>query len=155
MKVISPKENIEKHLDGYTVYLSGNMSKPWRKEVINALENLPITIFDPTVEDWETSIGEESIENEKWVSQTDWENNGLAYADLKVFYFSEGAAAPASMLELGCYKTKGSKQTIVCTESGYEKASYIRYITRRFGLIEAKSLKELIELIKIQYILNT
>jgi hypothetical protein len=154
MRVIRPNENLEKQLDEYTVFLAGNMSKPWRKEVIKALENLPITIFDPTVEDWETKIGEESIDNEKWVAQTDWENNGLAYADLKAFYFSEGSAAPASMLELGCYKAKGSKQTIVCAEDGYEKASYVKYIARRFDLIEAKSLKELIELIKIQYALN-
>ena len=80
MKIVTPTDDISHidNLDTFKVFLSGGMTNPWRKNLITYISklNLNITLIDPTIDDWEKDVGEENVENEKFLNQTDWEHDG-------------------------------------------------------------------------------
>lgn len=151
MKVIKP-ENDLKEIDpnSLKVFLAGGMKKPWRKEVIEKVSqlNLDITVLDPTVKDWEKDIGEETVKNEKYLKQTDWEHDGLQQADIHVFHFDDTSVSPITLFELGMFVDRDS---IVYLEDGYEKDAYVEYIAYRFGVPVLKSAEEVAKLLSIRY----
>jgi len=152
MKLITaPSELPAIDNESVVLFLAGGCNVPWREELVSHMFDLDkLLILDPTVDDWK-SLGEEDIDNEQWVKQTDWEHNGLIRSDIRVFHFHPPSMCPISLLELGCFKVGGDKVTIVHADSGYEKASYVKHIARRYGLLEAETIKEIAELIKIKY----
>lgn len=152
MKTVTPPENLnELDRDSIILFLAGGYGVPWREELKNHLSDLEdLIILDPSVDDWE-SLGEENIDNDKWVAQVDWEQLGLTIADIRVFHFNAPSECPISLLELGLFKTGGDKSVIVHTDDDYKRASYIKYVTRRFGLYEADTTKSMSELVKIKY----
>ena len=152
MRVLTPDDNLGEEIDRskFTVFLGGNMKSPWRKEVIDLLseQDLDMVILDPTVNDWETKIGSEDADNPAFVAQTNWEHMGLIMADVEVFFYDDKSISPITLVEMGLYKSINS---IVHLSDDYEKAAYIRYVSRRFGLPVVQSVKELAQLITIRY----
>jgi hypothetical protein len=148
--VISPNSKLDDLPKGVTVFLGGGLSIPWREEIRNYFFDLDnLVILDPTV-DWDT-IGQESIDNTKWVAQTDWEQTALLKSDIRAFYFTPMTDCPISLFELGHCRDRGDKTTIVCSHPDFRKRAYVSYIANRYGMAEAESVKALAELIRIQY----
>jgi len=150
MKVITPKDDLNNLQDeDVKIFLAGGMHSPWRAELISKLEDLPnLVIIDPSLDDWEKEVGEQSADNPKFVKQTDWEHQGLEASDFQIFYFDPSTIAPISLLELGLFKTNG---TMLCVKDGYEKSGYIYYMSRRFGLPIESSTTALAALIHLRY----
>lgn len=152
MRVLTPDDNLEEEIDRskFTIFLAGNLQSKWREEVIDLLseQDLDIVVLDPQVDDWDDRIGNEEADNPAFVAQTDWEHMGLIMADVEVFFFDEKSVSPITLVEFGLYKTK---ESIIHLTEGYEKAGYLRYVSRRFGLPVVSSVKELAQLIMIRY----
>lgn len=151
MKIVKPNSDLTSiKLDSIKVFLAGGMKKPWRKEVSEKLSelDLDITVIDPTVEDWEKSIGEEKITNQKFLDQTDWEHDGLDSADINVFHFDDTSVSPITLFELGRFVNKDS---IIYLEDGYEKEAYVEYIAHRFGVPIVKTADELTKMVSVRY----
>lgn len=153
MKTFKPNESLENlNPDTFKIFLAGGMVKPWRKEVADRLSELEfaddITVIDPTIDNWEKDIGEETIENEQYVKQTNWEHEGLEKANIHVFHFDDTSVSPITLFELGMFVDRDS---IVYLEDDYEKKSYVEYIALSFGVPIVKTLNELMSLISIRY----
>ena len=151
MKIVKPNNDLSSvDPDSIKVFLAGGMKNPWRKEVAEKLSelDLDITIIDPTVENWEKDIGEETITNEKYLDQTDWEHDGLDNADIHVFHFDDTSVSPITLFELGMFVDNDS---IVYLEDGYEKEAYVEYIAHRFGVPVVKTAEELAKLVSVRY----
>lgn len=152
MKILTPKDDIFSlgTDNSFKVFLAGGMKKPWRKELIDALENLDInlTIIDPTVEDWENDVGEESVDNPKYVKQTTWEHIGLEKSDIQIFHFDGSTLSPITLCEMCLFMNTNS---IVQLEDDYEKAGYVRYVASRNGVPVVKTPKEVVGLITIRF----
>ena len=150
MKILTPKDDLDNIERGeFTIFLAGGMGSPWRKELIGKLKDLPkLVVIDPSVDDWENEVGEQSANNPKFVKQTAWEHQGLNKSKVQVFYFDDTSIAPISLLELGMFKTNN---TVICLKDGYEKGGYVEYMSRRFGLPIEKSVEALSALIHLKY----
>ena len=152
MKILTPHDDLNTiPEDELKVFLAGGMGTPWRKELIDKLESLgdmEIVIIDPSVDDWENQVGEESADNEKYVKQTDWEQQGLGLSDVQVFHFDKSSISPISLFELGMFQTPN---TIICLKDGYEKSGYIEYMSKRFSYPIETSIDALAKLIQLKY----
>jgi len=149
MKILTPKDDLNNIKDDdFTVFLAGVMGSPWRKELISKLDDLDkLVLLDPTVDDWK-SVGDEAVDNPKYLKQTDWEHQGLAMSKLQVFYFDASSLAPISLLEFGMFKSDG---TVVCVKEGYEKSGYIRYLSHRYGIPIETNTTGLAALVNLKY----
>jgi hypothetical protein len=150
MKIMTPKDDLNNLQDkSFKVFLAGSMGSPWRAELISKLEDLTnLIIIDPSVDDWDKSVGKEDVDNAKYVKQVDWEHKGLGESDVQVFYFDASSVAPISLLELGMFKTNN---TVLCVKDGYEKSGYLAFLSRRFGLPNEESTTGLASLIHLKY----
>lgn len=151
MKIVKPNDDLtEIDPKSLKIFLAGGMKKPWRKELTDKLSELDIdfTIIDPSIDNWEKDIGEETIENEKYIEQTNWEHDGLDKADVQIFHFDDTSLSPITLFELGMFVGRDS---IMYLEDNYEKKSYVEYIALRFNVPIVKTLNEVVSLISIRY----
>lgn len=151
MKIFGPEESLENlDPDAFSVFLAGGMKKPWRDDLIAILSKsgLNVTIIDPSVDDWEKDVGEENIDNDDYVKQSNWEHDGLEKADINVFHFDSSSLSPITLFELGLSVDTDS---IMYVEDSYEKRAYVEFIALRFGVPIVKTLKELAALITVRY----
>ncbi len=149
MEIITPKDDV-RILDEDarpSVFLAGGMGKLWRKQLIEVLGDADIIVVDPSVDDWEKTIGTESNENLAYVNQVNWEQSALYLSDISVFHFDEKSLAPISLFELG---TRIEHDNVVIhLEDGYEKSEYVKIIAAINGIPIVKTIKELASLITI------
>jgi hypothetical protein len=152
MKKITPKDDIKQlTLNGFfninrTVFLAGSMGKDWRGELMKLLGDSVFVFVDPTIEDWENEVGEESLDNPKYVRQVTWEQDGLRNSDVVVFHFDETSLAPISLFEFGYIS---GKDIIVHLDGKYQKDGYIRIVCGKDGIPIANSVKELASMLTI------
>lgn len=149
MQIVRPSDDLSKlDRNKQIIFLAGGMKKPWREELVDKVKemNLDVIILDPTT-DWK-EMGEETVENEKYVEQTNWEHDGLQRADIHIFHFDDTSLSPITLFELGMFVDRDS---IIYLEEDYEKKSYVDYIALRFGVPIVKSLKELAGLLSIRF----
>ncbi|KAF7925608.1 uncharacterized protein EAE98_006833 [Botrytis deweyae] len=100
----------------------------------------PVTIIDPYNPAWD-STWREDLSDEKFVTQVNFELEGLELADIVVVGFigadvraGKIGAGGTALLELGmALKSKGQK-VIVCVEKGFWKEGYVKVLCERFGV---------------------
>lgn len=149
MKIIIPKDGEVPTEDKLTFFLAGSTNSQWRTELVERLHDLDVVVYDPYVENWDEEVGEEDINNEKWVNQTRWEHLTIISADHRIFYFRGGTLAPITLLEMGLYAKKGD---LVYVADDYEKKAYIHYYMGRVqGLVVVESIKSLAEVMRIRF----
>ena len=135
------------------VFLAGSMSKPWREELTEKLDDLELlTILDPTVPDWVNVIGEEDIHNPGFIDQVSWEHQMMEKASIHVFHFDEKSLAPVSLLEFGMFQ---HKDAVVHLEPGYEKDGHIRFIAGRYSVPLVETIEDVASFIRIKYRIRT
>ncbi len=119
-----------------SIFLAGTTRKvdstDWRENLSASLSNYPVTIYNPSRADWDSSWRED-IDFAPFREQVEWELDRLERADLVVVYFHPATQAPVSLLELGlCAKVSG-KAIVVCPE-GYWKRGNVQIVCKRCGI---------------------
>ncbi|TVY33136.1 hypothetical protein LSUB1_G007304 [Lachnellula subtilissima] len=87
--------------------------------------------FPLTPPDWDASW-QENCSDARFVTQVNWELDGLERADIVVVYFAPEAKAPITLLELGLVLGKG-KRVVVCCEEGFWKRGNVELLCGRMG----------------------
>lgn len=127
------------------VFLAGSIemgdAPDWRSEVVNALSPFNVTLLDPWRDDWDNSW-EQSIEDERFREQVDWELAALEAADVVLMYFAPGTMAPISLLEFGLFVRSG--KLIVCCPEGFWRKGNVDIVCRRYGITQVDSIEEAI-----------
>lgn len=117
-----------------SVFLAGTTSSTgepdWRQALAEALSALPITIYNPKRDDWD-STWREDFSDSRWVEQVQWELEMQDKADIVVVFFHGVSPAPISLLELGLCIRMG--KAVVCALEGYSKRGNVEAVCRRYG----------------------
>lgn len=117
-----------------SVFLAGTTSPTnepdWRQTLAEALSELPVVIYNPKRDDWD-STWREDFSDARWVEQVNWELEMQDEADVVVVFFHGVSPAPISLLELGLCVRSG--RAIVCALDGYSKRGNVEAVCRRYG----------------------
>jgi hypothetical protein len=131
------------------LFLAGSIemgkATDWQKEVSEKLADLDIVILNPRRPDWDSSWVQ-SVENEEFVKQVEWELEGLEKADLIIMYFAANTYSPISLLELGLHARE--KKVIVYCEPTFWRKGNVDVVCRKYGVKQANSWEELLEEVK-------
>lgn len=147
VKVYKPPEIVDiVTSSGIKIFLAGSIemgkAEMWQDEVVEFLTrknyDKDIVILNPRRDNWDPSW-EQSIENEKFKFQVNWELNGLDHCDILFFYFQPGTISPVTMFELGyCIN---NEPIVVCPE-GFHRKGNIDIVCERMGIKVYQNLED-------------
>lgn len=126
--------------EGYKIFLGGvidmGQGEPWHETVIDALKNYNVVIISPKRDDWDSSW-EQSLENDQFVEQVEWELEAQESSDLRLYVFATSekeakkSKAPVTLMELGLH---ASENAIVCCPDGYWRKGNVDVVCRWFNI---------------------
>lgn len=144
MQTIKPNQKITQK-EGMHIFLAGSVQtsgeQPWRDQLINALTNESVTLFDPRT----TSYGA-GASSDEFKTHVNWELEALEESDLVVMYLDAASQSPISLIELGLYAQ--SEKLIVCCADGFWKKGNVEIVCERYGVHQVAKLEDLITEIK-------
>jgi hypothetical protein len=123
----------------YSVFLAGSIEMgeaiDWQTEIANKCEeadtNKTITLFNPRRDDWDSSW-EQTIENDNFRGQVEWELDSMEKADKIVVYFDKDTKSPITLLEVGLHG-KSDKMCVCCPEGFYRKGN-IDIVCKKYNI---------------------
>jgi nucleoside 2-deoxyribosyltransferase len=106
------------------VFLAGSIemgkASLWQDYVIQKLEMFEGTILNPRRTSWDVSW-EQSIHNEKFKEQVDWELDGIEQSDIILFYFDPHTLSPITLMEYGLSIGLGKQILVACPKPFWRK----------------------------------
>lgn len=138
-----------------SIFLAGSIemgsAEDWQTGVIKMLEDLSvelgedIDVFNPRRKDWDASWVQ-SIDNDDFRGQVEWELYGLDLATKIIMYFDPNSKSPISLLELGLILGKyPEKLRIICPEGFYRKGN-VDITCAQYGVHVYNTIEEALEL---------
>lgn len=104
-KIYKAPEEIPLQSDIKTIFLAGSIEMDkainWQKRCEELLQDDYI-IFNPRRNEWDSSWSQ-TIENDNFKEQVNWELHALEKADIIIMYFAGNTMSPISLLEFGLY----------------------------------------------------
>jgi hypothetical protein len=149
--VLKPPAPLELANEMRTVFLAGSIemghAEPWQAVVESALRDEDVLILNPRRDEWDDSW-EQSIHNEQFRGQVEWELAGQERANLIAMYFAPNTKAPITLLELGL-SARGGK-LIVCCPPGYWRRGNVEVVCARYGIPLVENLEALCEQVRLR-----
>ena len=102
-------------------YIENGKAIDWQYTVEHKLADYDIDIINPRRNNWDASW-EQSINNEQFREQVEWELQGLSLASIVLMYFSPGTQSPITLLELGLM-SQSRKLIVACPEGFWRKGN--------------------------------
>ncbi|MDD9900174.1 MAG: nucleoside 2-deoxyribosyltransferase domain-containing protein [Alphaproteobacteria bacterium] len=137
--------------DKHGIFLAGSIemgkAEDWQKRVSDALSNTDALLLNPRRDDWDSSWVQ-SIDNEQFRTQVEWELAALERADTIVFYFQPGTQSPITLLEFGHHSAASPEKMIVCCPDGFWRKGNIDVTSARYGVRQVDTLDALIEAVR-------
>jgi len=145
-RVIKPPTAIPELSNSRCVFLAGSIDMgaaiDWQARVEQALaDDAEVVVLNPRREEWDASW-EQSIDNEQFRGQVEWELNGLEQSDVIACYFAPGSQSPITLLELGLH-ARGGRLIVACPDGFWRKGN-VDIVCRRYGIDQVAGLDELI-----------
>lgn len=135
--VIKPPAKIDLNINPKSVFLAGSIEMgkaiDWQKQLEKEFERIPVTIFNPRRDDWDSSWKQE-IGNKQFYEQVNWELTALEKADIVVMYFAPGTQSPISLLELGLFARDYNSKLVVCCPDGFWRQGNVEIVCQRYGV---------------------
>ena len=137
----------------FKVFLAGSIDMGnaayWRGTLVKHFdENDDIVFLNPRRDDWD-STWEQTIENQNFREQVEWELDGLDMADLIVMYLQPETISPVSLLELGAHLNSG-RVVVLCPE-GYFRKGNVDITCKRYGVPTVADFDELKQFIEAKF----
>jgi hypothetical protein len=153
MRTIYPPNPINQ--SGISIFLAGTIdmgnSTDWQQNAIDFLTEKTgdknVTIFNPRRPQWDNSWTQ-SIENEQFATQVNWELDALEQADFIIFFLEKNSKSPISLLELGLFAD--SKKLLVCCENGFWRKGNVDIVCQRKGILMFQNLEEILNYIVVK-----
>jgi len=130
IQIIKPDSEVQKAIYDKKIFLAGSIEMgaavDWQREVEEVFEsyfctNKDCVIYNPRRTHWDSSW-EQSIENEQFKYQVEWELNKLYECDVILMYLDENTKSPISLLELGLYALD-TKLLVICGENFWRRGN--------------------------------
>ncbi len=124
----------KKFKDKIYVFLAGSIemgkAEDWQKKITKELSEFEdVIILNPRREDWDSSW-EQSIDNNKFVEQVEWELEAQEKADYIIMNFVEDTKSPISLLELGLFARSG--KLFVCCPRKFWRKGNVDVVCRKY-----------------------
>jgi nucleoside 2-deoxyribosyltransferase len=117
------------------VFLAGSiemgLAAPWQAELEATLADAAVTLWNPRRDDWDATWAQ-SITDERFRAQVEWELDALEQADRVVMYFAPTTKSPVTLLELGLFARSG--KLVVCCPEGYFRKGNVDVVCQRYGV---------------------
>lgn len=117
-----------------SIFLAGSIEMDlavnWQRSVEEFLVNydIPVTIYNPRRDNW-NSDWEQSIHNENFAEQVNWELDKIDSSDFVLIHFVPGTKSPIALLELGSLKKDG--KAIVSCHSDFWRSGNVQIFCER------------------------
>jgi len=131
IQVIKPDSEDQKAIfPNRTIFLAGSIEMgsavDWQREVEEVFDKEIFktdgcTVYNPRRINWDSSW-KQSIENEQFKYQVEWELNKLYECGLILMYLDENTKSPISLLELGLY-AQDTKLLVICGENFWRRGN--------------------------------
>ncbi len=132
-----------------SVFLAGSIDMgaavDWQKEVTDALVDLPVAIFNPRRDDWD-STWEQDISNPEFREQVEWELTQMENADVIAVYFDPEGKAPITLMEVGLHAR--ANKLVVCCPEGYWRRGNVQVVCNFYNIPLVDDLEALIREVK-------
>jgi hypothetical protein len=145
MMVLYPPTPLPVSFPGTSIFLAGSIEMgtaiDWQTSLITALQDVPnLTILNPRRLDWDSSW-EQTENNPEFVTQVNWEQDGLERASIIVMYLDAKTKSPISLLEFGQVIASG-KLIIACGRDFWRRGN-LEVMCRRYNIVLHETLEEL------------
>lgn len=127
-----------------TVFLAGSIengvAEDWQAMLAERLDVPNLVLLNPRRKEW-NATWEQSVENQMFAEQVNWELAGLEMANLVVMNFSPATLSPISLLEFGLYARSG--KMVVCCPNGFWRKGNIDVTCQRYEVRQVANLADL------------
>lgn len=159
MDIIKAPNKWKKHSENeVSCFLAGSIemgkAEDWQSKVEEFLSKTKfsnnILVLNPRRDDCDSSW-EQSIENDEFREQVEWELHSQENADLIILYFDGKTKAPISLLELGLFG-KQKDMIVYCPDEFYRKGN-VDIVCKRYNIAISNDIQEFLKLIykKLQH----
>ena len=149
MQIFYPPNSYPLLVNQKYLFLAGSIEMgkaiDWQQEVSEKLADLDLIVLNPRRPDWDSSWVQ-SIENEEFVKQVEWELEGLEKADIIIMYFAANTYSPISLLELGLH-ARANKLIVYCENNFWRKGN-VEIVCRKYGITQVSSWEELLTCVR-------
>ena len=151
MKVLRAPAPLTLETGAKSVFLAGSVERGitngWQQIVARALDDLDVVVLDPVRPDWDASWTQ-SIGDERFRTQVQWQFDALERADLVAMHFVPGTQSPITLLELG-FMARSGKLAVSCG-TGFWRRGEVEVLCARCAIPIAENLDALIAEIRRQ-----
>jgi len=144
MRIIYSPEKVIPEGKEKIVFLAGSIengvAEDWQAMLAEQLDVPNLILLNPRRKIWDATW-KQSIENQLFAEQVNWELEGLEMADLVVMNFSPLTLSPISLLEFGLYARSG--KMIVCCPEGFWRKGNIDVTCQRYQIKQVATLADL------------
>lgn len=116
----------------------------WQSVIAKAFKDSSVVILNPRRDDWDSSWIQ-SIKNNQFREQVEWELDAMEFADFILMYFDPATKSPISLLELGLFARSG--KLVVCCPEGFWRKGNVDIVCNRYGAKQVDTLAGLISYI--------
>lgn len=136
---------------GRMLFLAGSIemgaAEKWQDRVVEELKDSDWVVLNPRRDDWDSSW-EQTIANDKFREQVEWELECLEKADKILVVFDPNTKSPITLLELGFlagYRDP-SKVIVVCPEGFWRKGN-VDVVCARYNIPQCSTLEDAFKLV--------
>ena len=145
MEVIKPPKKFSS-VKKQKIFLAGSIEMgqaiDWQLEFQSRLAHLDVILLNPRRDDWDSSW-EQTIDNENFVEQVNWELDGLSESDIIAMYFDPATKSPVTLLELGLFIEHSN--LLVCCPRGFWRKGNVDIVCERYGIWQTESFDKLVD----------
>lgn len=147
--VITPPGHIVHDIPYKRIFLAGSIemgrAEDWQSRIIEAVKDTKRIIFNPRREQWDPTW-EQSIDNQKFKEQVEWELDALENSDMIIMNLVPDTMSPISLLEFGLFARSG-KLVVYCPDGFWRKGN-VDIVCHKYNVPQVEKFEELITLIK-------
>jgi len=133
------------------IFLAGSIemgkAEQWQKRVVDMLKKDNGLLLNPRRDDWD-STWKQSITNEQFRLQVNWELKGMEEADYVIMYFAPDTKSPITLLELGMLSQRAKTKLLVCCPNGFWRKGNVEIVCARYRVFMFNDLETLIANLK-------
>lgn len=133
------------------VFLAGSIdmgkAENWQERVEKELSKYDILILNPRRDDWDWTW-EQSINNQKFYEQVNWEQDMLHTSWIQTFYFDPNGQSPITLMEFG--KWARHHTSVVCCPPGFWRKGNVDIMCKRHNITLTENIDDFISELKIK-----
>ena len=133
------------------LFLAGSIemgeAEDWQRTVVNKLEGLDVTIFNPRRKNWDPSWPQDPS-FEPFKTQVLWEQEAMDISEIVIVNFVPGTISPITLLELGLLMNRWWNSFVfVCCPKEYARYGNVKITCELYDIKVYENLDDVVNLV--------